>query len=229
MVTVTSRPRTSGTVECQDAAVDGVHDLGGMEGFGAVEIDPDEPPFRETWEGRMFAVTGGALAAGGFNTPRFRHAIERMDPGHYLTSSYYEHWLTAVATLLVETDTIARGELDARAGGFPLSHPAAVGSGDVEAASPHDAPRFAPGDAVRVRDVQFAGHTRCPRYVRGRRGVVVRVDPPAPIPEIEAHRGERVLDPNYSVRFDTAELWSDASEPNACVHVDLYERYLEPG
>ena len=208
--------------------MDGVHDLGGMEGFGAVEVDPDEPTFHETWEARTFAVAGGALAAGGFNTPKFRHAIERMDPGHYLTSSYYEHWLTAVATLVVEADTITRGELDARAGGFPLSHPATVGSGDVDVATPHDAPRFAPGDAVLVRDVQFAGHTRCPRYVRGRRGVVVRVDPAAPIPEIEAHRGERVLDPNYSVRFDAAELWSDASEPNSCVHVDLYERYLEP-
>jgi nitrile hydratase beta subunit len=207
-----------------------VHDLGGMEGFGAVQVEPDEPPFHQTWEARTFAVAGGALVAGGFNTPMFRHAIERMDPGHYLTSSYYEHWLTAVATLLVEAGTISRRDLDARVGGFLLSHPAAVGAGDVDvdAVTPRDTPGFAVGEAVRVRDVQFAGHTRCPRYVRGRRGVIVRVDPAAPIPEVEAHRGERVLDPNYSVRFDAAELWSDTSEPNACVHVDLYERYLEP-
>jgi nitrile hydratase len=199
-----------------------------MEGFGPVEVDADEPPFRHPWEARTFAVAGGALTAGGFNTPMFRHAIERMDPGHYLTSSYYEHWLTAVATLLVETGAISGDELDARAGGFPLSRPAAAGAGDVDTPAPRDAARFAVGDPVGVRDVQFAGHTRCPRYVRGRRGVVVRVDPAAPIPEVEAHRGDRVLDPNYSVRFDAAELWSDASEPNACVHVDLYERYLEP-
>jgi nitrile hydratase len=199
-----------------------------MEGFGAVEIDPEEPSFRETWEARTFALAGGALGAGGFDPPKFRHAIERMDPGHYLTSSYYEHWLTAVATLLVEAGTISRGELDARAGAFPLSHPLVVDPGDLAAPTPHEAPRFSPGDTVRVRDVQFAGHTRCPRYVRGRRGVVVRIDPAAPIPEVEAHRSERVLDPNYSVRFDAAELWSDTSEPNACVHVDLYERYLEP-
>jgi nitrile hydratase len=199
-----------------------------MEGFGPVEVDAGEPPFRHPWEARTFAVAGGALTAGGFNTPMFRHAIERMDPGHYLTSSYYEHWLTAVATLLVETGAISGDELDARAGGFPLSRPAAVGAGDVDTPAPRDAARFAVGDPVRVRDVQFAGHTRCPLYVRRRRGVVVRVDPAAPIPEVEAHRGDRVLDPNYSVRFDAAELWSDASEPNACVHVDLYERYLEP-
>ena len=208
--------------------MDGVHDLGGMEGFGAVRVEPDEAPFRQTWEARTFAVAGGALVAGGFNTPMFRHAIERMDPGHYLTSSYYEHWLTAVATLLVEAGTITRAELEAHAGAFPLSHLAAVGAADVDEVTPREEPRFAVGEAVRVRDVQFAGHTRCPRYVRGRRGVVVRVDPAAPIPEVEAHRGERVLDPNYSVRFDAADLWSEASEPNACVHVDLYERYLEP-
>ena len=207
--------------------MDGVHDLGGMEGFGPVEVEPDEPTFHEEWEARTFAVAGGALGAGGFNTPMFRHAIERMDPGHYLTSSYYEHWLTAVATLLVEEGMISRDDLDAGAGVFPLSNPAAVDAGDVRAATPNDTPRFSVGDRVRVRDVQFAGHTRCPRYVRGRRGVVVRIDAAAPIPEVEAHRRERVLDPNYSVRFEAAEIWSEASEPNACVHVDLYEHYLE--
>src|SRR5436305_1284363 len=86
-----------------------------MQGFGPVEVEPDEPTFHGEWEARMFAVAGGALGAGGFNTPMFRHAIERMDPGHYLTSSYFEHWLTAVATLLVEAGMISKDELAARA------------------------------------------------------------------------------------------------------------------
>ncbi len=89
-------------------------------------------------------------------------------------------------------------------------------------------PRFAVGDTVRVRDLHFAGHSRCPGYVRGRCGVVARIEVAAPIPEVEAHRRERVLDPTYGVRFDAAELWSDAAEANAPVHVDLYEQYLEP-
>src|SRR5262249_42296376 len=190
--------------------------------------DPEDPRFRHDWEARPFAVAGGALTAGGFNTPQFRHAIERMEPGHYLTSSYYEHWLTAVATLLVEAGTISRDELDAPPEGGPFSHPVALHPRRVDVVTPPHTPPVIVGGAGRVRDVHFAGHTRCPRYVRGRRGVIVRVDPPAPIPEIEAHRGERVLDPNYSVRFDAGELWRDASEPNALVHVDLYERYLEP-
>jgi nitrile hydratase len=176
----------------------------------------------------MFAVAGGALGAGGFNTPMFRHAIERMDPGHYLTSSYFEHWLTAVATLLVEETMISSDELDARVSTFPLSRPPTMDAATVHAASSREEPRFAVGDAVRVRDLHFGGHTRCPRYVRGRRGVVARVDVAAPIPEVEAHCRERVLDPTYGVRFDAAELWSDAAEANAPVHVDLYEQYLEP-
>jgi nitrile hydratase len=199
-----------------------------MQGFGPVKVAPDEPVFHRPWEARTFALTGGALGAGGFNTPMFRHAIERMDPGHYLTSSYYEHWLTAVATLLVEAEMISRNELDARVGAFPLSRPSEADAGDVADAAPRERPRFAVGDAVRVRDLHFSGHTRCPRYVRGRRGVVVRLDPAAPIPELEAHRRERVLDPTYGVRFEAGELWSDAAGANAAVHVDLYEQYLEP-
>jgi nitrile hydratase subunit beta len=212
----------------KDGGVDGVHDLGGMHGFGAVDVEPDEPVFHQIWEGRIFGLVGAALGTGGFNTPMFRHAIERMEPGHYLTSSYYEHWLTAVATLLVEAGVVSRRELDAGADAFPLSRPPAVEPDHVEPAPPAVAPRFAVGDAVRVRDLHFAGHTRCPRYVRGRSGVVVRIEPTAPVPEVEAHRRERLLEPTYGVRFDAAELWSDVANANTAVHVDLYERYLEP-
>src|SRR5947199_158755 len=94
--------------------MDGVHDLGGMQGFGPVEVEADEPVFHDEWEGRTFGLAGAALGSGRFNTPVFRHAIERMDPGHYLTSSYYEHWLTALATLLVEAGMISRGEFENR-------------------------------------------------------------------------------------------------------------------
>ena len=206
--------------------MDGIHDLGGRQGFGPVEPEPDEPVFHHPWEGRTFGVAGAALGAGGFNTPMFRHAIERMDPGHYLTSGYYEHWLTAVTTLLVEKGMVDHDELERRAGSFPLSRPPLVTADDVPTASVPTAP-FAPGDAVRVRGVRFGGHTRCPAYVRGRRGTVVRTGPDAPVPELEAHRQERVVEPTCTVRFDLAELWGDGAEPGT-VHVDLYDRYLEP-
>jgi nitrile hydratase subunit beta len=204
-----------------------VHDLGGRAGFGPVEVEADEPTFHEEWEAHTFACMAAAAMAGHFNTPMFRHAIERMDAEHYLNSSYYEHWLTGAATLLVETGQLDRDELDARAHPFPLSQPTRVSPDDVATAAPGSAPRFAIGDAVQVRAVDFGGHTRCPAYVKGRRGVVTFIGPRVPRPEEEAHRNERVDDSTYVVRFDATELWGDDAEPSA-VYVDLYEHYLEP-
>ena len=104
--------------------VDGIHDLGGMQGLGAVDHSPAEPVFHHRWEAvarALLAVVAGAVEASG---GEFRHSIERMEPGHYLTSGYYEHWLTAAATLAVEHALVTGAELEARAGGrFPLSGP----------------------------------------------------------------------------------------------------------
>ena len=94
--------------------MNGIHDLGGMHGIGPVNPEPDEPVFHEDWERHMFAVMIATFAGGQFNVDEFRHAIERMDPAHYLESSYYEHWLHAVETLLVEKGVLTREELDAR-------------------------------------------------------------------------------------------------------------------
>jgi nitrile hydratase len=210
-----------------DGDVDGIHDLGGVQGFGRVEVEPAEPTFHFPWEARTFALAASALVAGGFNTPMFRHAVERMDPVHYLSSSYYEHWLTALATLLVEEGIVSRGELEEGAGGFPLSRASPLRAGDVGAPATAETPRFSVGDRVRARDIHFDGHTRCPRYVRGRVGAIVRVDGVAPVPEIEAHRREQVSDHTYGVAFELTELWGAEADPTATVRVDLYERYLE--
>jgi nitrile hydratase len=198
-----------------------------MEGFGSVEHAPSETVFEAEWERRavrvVFAVNMAVQRGGG----GFRHSIERMDPGHYLTSSYYEHWLTGVSTLAVEAGIVSAAELARRAGGrFPLSRP---DRGTVPP-GPHEErldPRFGVGDRVRVRDLHTPGHTRAPRYVRGRRGVVTRVDGAANFPDLEAHGGGRVLDPTYSVRFSADELWGGDAADRTVVNVDLWERYLE--
>ena len=207
--------------------MDGVHDLGGLDGFGAVNATPSEPVFSEGWERRavraMLATNIGLRVSGG----QFRHSIERMDPAHYLSSSYYEHWLTGISTLLVEAGKTSQSDLDRRAGGrFPLSR--ADRGRPPEAGEPDrvDA-RFAPGDAVRVRAWHPQGHTRAPRYVQGKRGVIDRLDGPANFPDFEAHVGGAVLDPTYSVRFSCEELWGEGAERGASVNVDLWERYLE--
>jgi len=221
--------------------VNGIHDLGGMDGFGRVVVEPNEPVFHEPWERRVF----GMLAAVAFtrltNAHQYRHAVERMPPEHYLSASYYERMLTGLATVLVEHGKLDRATLDARTGGcFGLAQPAhpravvdaerivagaapAVSSVDATADARTDA-RFHIGDAVRVRDVQPHGHTRCPRYVRGHRGVVVRVDRPFTLPDLAAHDVRDHREPTYGVRFTAAELWSASSRD--AIYVDLWESYL---
>jgi nitrile hydratase subunit beta len=206
--------------------VDGVHDLGGIDGFGPVEHQPDEPYFVEDWERRAFRLTMGAMAGLGANGGSFRHSIERMDPSHYLASSYYEHWMTAAATLAVEAGVTTREELERRAGGrFPISRPDRGTAPDDR--TERTEPRFAVGDTVRVREWHPLGHTRAPRYVQGKRGVVVRIDGPHNVPDVEAHGGGQVLDPTYSVRFTSRELWGEGGADGETMHVDLWERYLE--
>ena len=205
--------------------MDGIHDLGGMDGFGPVRVEPDEPVFHRSWEGRiigmLFALSGSRL----INTDGYRHAVERMDPAHYLAASYYERMMTGLATLLVEAGLTDRAELEARAGGaFPLARPVAP-----DPTLPVDAwPTFAVGDAVRVRNLHPRGHTRCPRYVRGRRGMVVRADPAFRLPDLSAHGVEAPRQPTYGVRFTARELWGDSGGEGESVCVDLWASYLEP-
>jgi nitrile hydratase beta subunit len=206
--------------------VDGIHDLGGMQGFGAVAHSPAEPAFQHRWQAvsraLMLIVSGAVDASGG----EFRHSIERMEPGHYLTSSYYEHWLTAAATLAVEHGLVSLADLEERAGGrFPLSSPV-LAPPIVAAGADVGEPRFAVGDRVVVREWHSPGHTRCPRYIRGKTGVVVRVDGTHSVPDVEAHGTARRCEPTYSVRFDAADLWRDGQQ-GAAVHVDLWDSYLE--
>jgi nitrile hydratase beta subunit len=94
--------------------VNGAHDLGGMHGLGPIAPEPDEPVFHEEWERRMFGLFIAMFAGGHYNVDEFRHAIERMDPGHYLQSPYYEHWLQSLETLLLERNVITGKELENR-------------------------------------------------------------------------------------------------------------------
>jgi nitrile hydratase subunit beta len=204
--------------------VDGIHDLGGMHGFGPVEIEPDEPFFHEPWERRGAGLVFASFASGHISGGRYRHAVERMDPAWYLASPYYERMVTGVTTVLAEVGAIERAQLDDALGApFPLARPDATPR-LTDPGPSVETPRWAVGDAVRVRDLHPSGHTRCPRYVRGRRGTVVRIDGVAPNLDVEAHCDTGRLEPTYSVRFEAQELWGAAGDP---VHVDLWESHLE--
>jgi nitrile hydratase len=207
--------------------MDGIHDLGGLDGFGAVEVERDEPVFHEDWERRTVRLNIAASLGLRYSGGAFRHSIERMEPGHYLTSPYYEHWLTGISTLIVEAGLVSAEELDRRAGGrFPLSRPDR-GTAPPSVEPDRTAVRFAVGTRVRVREWHPSGHTRAPRYVQGKQGVVVRVDGVYSVPDVEAHSDDRVVEQTYSVRFTARELWGDGGAADEFIHVDVWDRYLE--
>lgn len=214
--------------------MNGIHDLGGMDGFGPVEVEDGEPVFHTAWERCVFGLAAAVLGRGIGNAHAYRHAIERMDPAHYLLVPYYERMMTGIATLLVEHGIVTRAELETCVPrGFPLGRPAKtprladIPTGTVTA-KPDATPRFVLGDTVRVRNVETPGHTRCPRYVRGKRGTVVRVDRRFSLPDLEAHTGEQRHEHTYAVRFTSSELWGAAAGAGETIHVDLWESYLEP-
>jgi nitrile hydratase beta subunit len=202
--------------------MDGMHDLGGRQGFGTVRYTIDAPAFHAQWEVRANSLYAHAVRLGLFNMDEYRHAIERMEPRHYLAASYYERSLTSLATLCVEKGVLSHAELEARAGGgFPLAAPSAPGRSNAA-----EAERFAIGDRVRVKNEHVAGHVRMPGYIRGKTGVVVGESPAYPFPDAHAHGVEARDEPTYDVRFRTEELWPTSADA-ALVHVGVFQSYLE--
>jgi nitrile hydratase len=202
--------------------MDGMHDLGGKQGFGKVRYTFDAPAFHAAWEVRANSLYAFAVRHGIFNMDEYRHAIERMESRHYMSASYYERSLTGMATLCVEKGLTSKHELEQRAGGsFPLAAPAASGRANVATRE-----SFKVGDHVRVREDYVPGHVRMPGYIRGKNGVVVGVSPLYPFPDAHAHAIHAQDEPTYDVRFRTEDLWPNSSD-SALVHVGVFESYLE--
>jgi nitrile hydratase subunit beta len=202
--------------------VDGMHDLGGKQGFGKVRYTLDAKPFHEAWEVRANSLYAFAVRVGIFNMDEYRHAIERMEPRHYLSASYYERSLTGLLTLCVEKGVLTREELERRAGGrVPLASASAPGRPNVVTRE-----RFNVGDRVRVREDYVPGHVRMPAYIRGRTGTVVGESPAYPFPDAHAHALESQDEPTYDVRFRSQDLWPNSSDA-ALVHVGVFQSYLE--
>jgi len=225
--------------------MDGVHDLGGMQGFGAVEREENEPIFHAPWEAAVLTMMRAVGGQGIVNIDEFRHAIERMNPGEYLRATYYEKWLDGITRLLVEKGVVSEKEMEARTAFFqarPDAPAAAALDGPPPARRSFNPgwvqdvmratgarPRFAPGDPVVTRHIHPRGHTRLPRYARGKRGTVHLVHGVHVFPDTNAHGLGEQPRPLYSVRFDARELWGEDAQPNQSVHIDLWESYLEAG
>jgi nitrile hydratase len=218
--------------------MNGIHDMGGMHGYGRVEVEPDEPVFHGRWEGRVF---GMVQSLGGGNIDAGRHSIERLDPVAYLRHGYYGRWFAALERTLAEFGVVAREELEARlrarrrrtskAGSRARGSAAATRwqppRGESYARDVDRPALFREAQEVRTRNLQPAGHTRLPAYTRCKRGTIERVHAAMVYPDDHAHgRGEN---PQYlyTVRFDGRELWGQAAEPGTVLLIDLFEPYLE--
>lgn len=206
--------------------MNGAHDMGGMHGFGPVVDVADEPVFHADWERITFSTGMSMLFTGRFAVDQLRRNWERQDPADYLAESYYERWLVAITAMALEAgwvteEELATGEISATGAEVPDT------SWSVEPSPPPDPPVFSPGDRVRARVRQPTAHTREPRYVRGRVGVVEHHYGGEPLPEL-AGEGIRREEHLYRVRFDGTELWGPTHHRNDSIRIDLVESYLEP-
>jgi nitrile hydratase len=217
--------------------MNGPHDLGGAHGFGAIVPEPNEPVFHHEWERRIFALQLAAGATGAWNIDMSRHARERIPAPDYLRSTYYDIWRKGLERLVVERGLVTQAELDAgRSSGPPAPVAGRVSAAEVPARlakrasyeSPAATPAlFAVGDKVRARVMNPVGHTRLPRYVRGRRGEIAGIHGVHVFPDSNAAgKGE---DPQwlYSVAFDAREVWGAEGRPGDAIYLDLWEPYLE--
>jgi nitrile hydratase len=211
--------------------------MGGMDGFGKVEAEPNEPVFHEKWEGRVMAMVRAMGAQGAFNIDMSRFYRESLPPHVYLASSYYKKWFLGLEDMLVAKGYIAADEVKsghALAAAKPLKR-GAFKLDDVERVMvrgrfgrPAVAPaKFKPGDRVRARNIHPATHTRLPRYVRGHPGVIERNHGCQVFPDSAAMDAGENPQWLYTVVFDAVELWGRDADPTVKVSIDAFEPYLE--
>jgi nitrile hydratase len=225
--------------------MNGAHDLGGMHGFGPVVIEPDEPVFHAEWERRTFALNLAMGVWRRWTLDRSRFAREHMPAAEYLATSYYEHWLWGLEWLLEQHGFLTPAEIsqrrrDGAGAAAPVGverQPGVLRPDEVprllqnrRAARLDDpvAPKFKACDQVVVRNMNPAGHTRIPRYVRGRRGVIDRDHGVFIFPDTNAVGLGRKPQHVYAVRFTARELWGPEAHPHDAIYVDLWDDYLDP-
>ena len=223
--------------------MNGVHDMGGMHGFGPIDIEVDEPIFHDEWEGRVYGMVTSIREEHDVYGPYgSRHYIENIPPAQYLASSYYEKWMLALETALVSKGLLTAEELDARTRQFSDDPSAEVARRDnpdlaervrqrIYKPQPLEQrastePLFSVGDEIVVRNIHPMGHTRLPRYVRGKRGVIARIYGAQGFqdePTVADNSPQHV----YSVVFEVSELWGGNAEPNQLLYIDMWECWME--
>jgi nitrile hydratase len=214
-----------------------VHDMGGMDGFGKVEVEPNEPPFHAKWEGRVLAMQRAMGYAGAWHIDHSRFAQEKLPPQVYLTASYYQRWALAMEKNVIERGYVGPDEMKAGHAlrpGKPLKRKLTT---DVIQAGmtrssfyrQQQAPaRFKVGDRVRTKNIHPATHTRLPRYARDKVGVIQMQHGCHMYPDsVAVDQGDN---PQwlYTVVFEGPELWGPDADPTVRISIDAFEPYLDP-
>jgi len=217
--------------------MNGAHDMGGMDGFGPVVPEPNEPMFHAEWERRAFALTLAMARPGGWNIDMSRFARENRAPSDYLAKSYYQIWLAGLETLMEERGLLDPSEIAAGKPLMPRKDVAVLAAADVAAMLARGAPteraattpaRFAIGDRVRAKEMHPATHIRLPRYVRGRIGTIELLHGVHVFADRHARGEGEQPQWLYTVTFDGRALWGDDADPATRISVDAWDSYLEP-
>ena len=218
--------------------MNGIHDMGGMQDMGPIQYEKNEPVFHHPWEGRVYAMNRALGAWGKWNIDAGRHGIELLPPVDYLRMSYYEKWLVRNIKLLVERGLVTREEMEtgkpapgSQKATPPLTAAAvpamAARRGSYLRPEADAKARFKAGDRVRARKMNPVGHTRLPRYARGREGVIARHHGIFVFPDTNAHFQGEHPQHLYSVRFAAQELWGAGASPRDSVYIDMWDSYLD--
>jgi nitrile hydratase beta subunit len=218
--------------------MNGIHDMGGMQGMGPIHHEQNEPVFHEQWEGRAYGLSLAMDSFGKWTLDALRHQIELIPPADYLRIRYYEKWIAAYIELMIKAGLVSRAEVEngTPAPGSPRMSPALpaakvaamVADGDPASRNVPATPRFQAGQRVRARNMHPVGHTRLPRYVRAKLGTIVRDYGVFVFPDTNAHSLGEKPQHVYSVRFAARELWGQQAAPQDSVYLDLWDDYLEP-
>jgi nitrile hydratase len=217
--------------------MNGIHDMGGLQDMGPIQHEKDEPVFHAAWEGRIYGINASLRAMGKWNLDAWRHQIELLPPADYLRMTYYERWLRINEQLVVKHGLVTPTELaaGARDSGSAKANPALtaaaaahyLGRGIPSSRDPKAPPHFKVGQLVRARNMNPTGHTRLPRYGRGKVGTIVRDHGVYTFPDTNAHFQGEKRQHVYSVRFLARELWGDQASPRDSVNLDMWDDYLE--
>ncbi len=218
--------------------MNGIHDMGGMDGFGKVEVEQNEPAFHAHWESRVMAMNRAMGATGAWNIDISRHSREVLPPHVYLQASYYQKWFLGLRQMLLDRGLIDADEVAAghalrpgkplKRGPFEMKDVVRVMTRGSFYRPTDTQARFKAGDRVRTKNIHPQGHTRLPRYARGREGVVERIHGTHVYPDtVAAGQGEN---PQwlYTVVFTGRELWGPDADPALKISIEAFEPYLDP-